>query len=81
MVEVVSRALANRVKSLNDFKFGTSIGRFLSEAVKGLKERKKERKKEKRNEQGYKISKASIFLLYGEISTISKTSSYACAVK
>ena len=65
-----------RGESLNDFKSGTSTGRFQSDsatstAVKELKERKKD----KRSEQGYKISKASIFLLYVEISTISTTSS------
>ena len=42
LLEVLSRAHANRGKSLNDFKFGTSIGRFSSNgaestAVKGLR--------------------------------------------
>ena len=41
LVEVLSRVHANRGKSLNDFKFGTSVGRFSSDgaastAVKGL---------------------------------------------
>ena len=41
LVEVLSRAHANRGKSLNDFKFGTSIGHFPSDgaestAVTGL---------------------------------------------
>ena len=41
LVEVLSRAHAKRVKSLKDFKFGTSVGRFssggaASMAVKGL---------------------------------------------
>ena len=41
LVEVLSRAQAKSGKSLNDFKFGTSIGRFPSDgaastAVKGL---------------------------------------------
>ena len=40
-LEVLPCALATKVKSLNDFKFGTSVGRFLidgaaSTAVKGL---------------------------------------------
>ena len=40
-LEVLSCALVKKVKSLNDFKFGTSVGRFLidgaaSTAVKGL---------------------------------------------
>ena len=37
-VEVLLSALAKRGKSLNGFKFGTSVGRFSSEsvAVKGL---------------------------------------------
>ena len=42
LVEVFSRAHAKSGKSLNDFKFGTSIGRFSSDgaartAVKGSK--------------------------------------------
>ena len=41
MVEVLSLADAKRVKSFNDFKFGTSVGRFSNDgapntAVKGL---------------------------------------------
>ena len=41
LVEVLSRAQVKRGKSLNDFKFGASVGRFSSEgaaskAVKGL---------------------------------------------
>ena len=63
LVEVVSRALANRVKSLNDFKFGTSIGRFLSEAVKGLKERKKERKKREMNKVTRSAKQASFYCM------------------
>ena len=44
LIEVLSRAHAKGEKSLNDFKFGTFIGRFSSDgtpsmAVKGLKER------------------------------------------
>ena len=41
LVEVLSRVQTKRVKRLNDFRFGTSIGRFSSDgaastAVKGL---------------------------------------------
>ena len=41
-VEVLSRAQAKRVKSLNDLESGTSVGRFSSDgaasmAVKGLR--------------------------------------------
>ena len=41
LVEVLSRARVKRGESLNDFKFGASVGRFLSDsaastAVKGL---------------------------------------------
>ena len=41
LVDVLSRVHAKRRKSLNDFKFGTSVGRFsrdgaASTAVKGL---------------------------------------------
>ena len=41
LVEVLSRAYRKRGQSLNDFKFGTSVGRFPSDdaasrAVKGL---------------------------------------------
>ena len=36
LVEVISRAYAKEVKSLNGFKFGTFIGRFPSDGAAGM---------------------------------------------
>ena len=40
-VKVLSRAHANRGKSLNDFKFGMSIGRFPSDGAESTAVKKK----------------------------------------